>query len=151
MSKNEQNRLQIIKFIEEKEFGQINKAQVQEYLEFNRISNEQSKLKEMIAKNVRIIKENSTEIHRFFNKIYESDTNLINSKIIGSVEDVSKFFNEKIKELNLLYRASDRGFSIDRFHKLCDNIPNTIIIVKTEFDVVFGGFSPQVWSGVGAK
>ena len=53
--------------------------------------------------------------------------------------------------MNLIYRASDRGFSVERFHKLCDNIPNTILIVKTEFDVVFGGFSPQAWSGVGAR
>ena len=45
----------------------------------------------------------------------------------------------------LLYRATRDGFSAAKFHKRCDNHPNTLTIIKSNTERVFGGFSDQTW------
>ena len=41
----------------------------------------------------------------------------------------------------LLYRGSRDGFGVDNFHRLCDNKGNTLTVVKSTKDNVFGGFT----------
>lgn len=48
-------------------------------------------------------------------------------------------------KLNLLYRASDHNYLALEFHKKCDNIPNTVVVAKTQFGNVIGGFTPVKW------
>jgi hypothetical protein len=59
---------------------------------------------------------------------------------------MSKFFTKAINQVKLLYRASDHGFSIKKFHEKCDGIPNTLTVVRTEFDKKIGGFNVPKWS-----
>jgi hypothetical protein len=47
---------------------------------------------------------------------------------------------------NLIYRASQNGFEASSFHSKCDNKPNTLIIIKTTNDNVFGGYTEQTWN-----
>jgi len=49
-------------------------------------------------------------------------------------------------ELKLLYRASEHSFSVEEFHRKCDNKPNTLIIAKTKHKKVIAGFTSQMWS-----
>jgi hypothetical protein len=45
-----------------------------------------------------------------------------------------KFLNSEYPnsiKLNLLFRASEFNFLALEFHKKCDNIPNTLVLVKT--------------------
>ena len=35
-------------------------------------------------------------------------------------------------EMKLVYRASENELNISKFHKICDNVPNTFTIIKTE-------------------
>lgn len=58
-----------------------------------------------------------------------------------------------LKEENLLklkvkklYQASINGYSSSSFHKFCDNIPQTICIIKAN-GYIFGGYNPVIWSG----
>ena len=52
---------------------------------------------------------------------------------------------------SLLYRGSRDGFSASNFHSKCDNIPNTLTIIKSGSNV-FGGFTTSTWEGsVGYK
>ena len=46
-----------------------------------------------------------------------------------------------IKEKLVLLLGGD---SIN-FHKKCDNIPNTLILIKSEGNRRFGGFTPIPW------
>ena len=46
----------------------------------------------------------------------------------------------------LLYRATRDGFSASSFHRNCDGFPNTVSIIKTDSNYVFGGFSSIVWN-----
>ncbi len=49
-------------------------------------------------------------------------------------------------QVKLLYRASDHGFCVKKFHEKCDGISNTLTVVRTEFDKKIGGFTPLKWS-----
>ena len=55
------------------------------------------------------------------------------------------YFEKPVKEFRLLYRSSEEGNSIEKFHKNCDNIPNTLTLIETKFDKVIGGFTPLEW------
>ena len=35
------------------------------------------------------------------------------------------------KQLRLLFRASEHGFKVAKFHEHCDNIENTLTLVRT--------------------
>jgi hypothetical protein len=65
--------------------------------------------------------------------------------ILTEDECVSLAEMTKSKNGILLYRASNDGFRGEDFHSKCDNQPNTITIVKTNFDHVFGGYTSASW------
>ncbi len=47
----------------------------------------------------------------------------------------------------LLYRASEHGFGVDEFHSKCDGNVNSLVIIKSTNNNVFGGFTAKDWSG----
>ena len=53
--------------------------------------------------------------------------------------------NKKIKEVRKLYQATIDGSEISDFHKKCDNIPNTLTIIKSAGNRRFGGFTSNTW------
>ena len=54
--------------------------------------------------------------------------------------------NKEIKELKKLYQASIDGDGAINFHSRCDNIPNTLVIIKSVGNRRFGGFTSVQWS-----
>lgn len=52
-------------------------------------------------------------------------------------------------KVELLYRASLNKFSAQAFHKRCDGVPNTLTLVRTEFNKVIGGFTSYPWQSEG--
>ena len=48
--------------------------------------------------------------------------------------------NKEIKEIKKLYQATAYDGSPESFHKLCDNIPNTLILYETKGNRRFGAF-----------
>lgn len=90
-----------------------------------------------------------------------SDTTLTPS-IIGELRIVeglskdsflSRLEQSKLKNLlgiakvRHLYRASEDGFQASVFHQKCDNIPNTLTVIKSQNGFVFGGFTTKTWDG----
>lgn len=53
--------------------------------------------------------------------------------------------------MNLLYRASEHEFKIFDFHRFCDDIPNTLILIKTEFEKIIGAYTPISWESISDK
>ena len=51
-------------------------------------------------------------------------------------------------DANLLYRATRDGFSAKAFHQKCDNYHNTLTIIKTNGNYVFGGYTSALWNEV---
>ena len=60
-------------------------------------------------------------------------------------EGINKYFNKNIRNFELLYRASIDGFGPFNFHKKCDGKKNTIVLVITDKNRIFGGFSELEW------
>jgi hypothetical protein len=54
--------------------------------------------------------------------------------------------NYQNKKFTLLYRGSRDGLTGSAFHAKADNILNTLTIVKTTKNNIFGGFSSISWS-----
>jgi len=49
-------------------------------------------------------------------------------------------------DMKLIFRASEHSFSALAFHLKCDNIPDTLTIVRTEFGKTVAGFSHYIWN-----
>ena len=79
--------------------------------------------------------------HIFNNKsviMKENEFNLINLAIKSRL-------NKDVKELKKLYQATIDGDGAINFHSKCDNIPNTLVIIKSAGNRRFGGFTTQTW------
>ena len=73
-----------------------------------------------------------------------------NSNIIKSEDDIGFLinrleFNGKIKNFELLYSVTKNGGGPNNFHNKCDNINNTLIVIKTNKNCIFGGFTSAKW------
>ena len=53
--------------------------------------------------------------------------------------------NNKIIKTKLLYRLSKDGDTVETFHKLCDNISPTLLLVETPNGKKFGGYTTCTW------
>ena len=103
--------------------------------------NENLKKKEQQAlklnkKDLKIKKELSIQIN-LNNSIIES-----NKEWDFIYENISK---EKKLSNQLLYKSKIDGDECSIFHKKCDNIPNTVVLIKTKSGKKLGGFTSQIW------
>ena len=69
----------------------------------------------------------------------ENEFEFINSAI-------KERLNKDAKELKKLYQATVDGFKPETFHSKCDGIPNTLVLLKSEGNRRFGGFTPSQWT-----
>ena len=53
--------------------------------------------------------------------------------------------NKEVKELKKLYQATVDGDGPINFHSRCDNIPNTLVLIKSAGNRRFGGFASEIW------
>ena len=44
-----------------------------------------------------------------------------------------------------MYRGSRDGFNANAFHSLCDGKANTVTIIQTDGNYVFGGYTASPW------
>ena len=58
---------------------------------------------------------------------------------------LSNLFNSINISLKQLYKASCDGDNINAFHKKCDGIKNTLILIVTDDKRKFGGFTSNEW------
>ena len=64
-------------------------------------------------------------------------------------KEIENKMNKRIKEINKLYQATKDGGDPINFHSKCDNIPNTLVLIKSEGNRRFGGFTPIPWKSEG--
>eukprot|EP01083_Nonionella_stella_P184739 671800_1 len=57
--------------------------------------------------------------------------------------------NVEERNVSLLYRASKDGFDLNIFHQKCDDKTPTLVIVKSEHNHIFGGYTEKSWKGDG--
>ena len=70
------------------------------------------------------------------------------SKIITDENNFAKLLLllPKKYKINLIYRGSEDGFTAAVFHEKCDHKGPTLIIIKSEFDKIFGAFTDIDWN-----
>ena len=76
------------------------------------------------------------------------DQNKTNEKYL-ILEEIEKRMDKKVKQINKLYQATTDGGDPINFHKKCDNITNTLVLIKSEGKRRFGGFTPIPWKSEG--
>ena len=64
-------------------------------------------------------------------------------------ENVSLVQMTKSSNGILLYRATRDGFTNQAFHTKCDGKENTITIIKSNLNYVFGGYASSAWNSLG--
>ena len=113
------------------------------------LEDENKHIKEELSKCINYIKDikiNSEE---------KKDEIIINQKINSSIMESQEYaliesalterIKKTIKKIKKLYQATVDGGDASIFHKLCDNIPNTLILIKSAGDRRFGGFTSECW------
>jgi hypothetical protein len=70
----------------------------------------------------------------------------MDSLILTQNEELSLKEMLNLKEVKLVYRASRDGFTGYSFNSKCDGISNTVTIIKTTSNSVFGGFTSATWT-----
>ena len=99
--------------------------------------------------------ENNEIIDEFINKIktfgelYKKSN--IESIILKNKDDLKRFSKListyiNIDNTKLLYRVTRDGDSTKVFHKKCNNIKGTLMIVKTTKGFIFGGYTNEIWN-----
>ena len=80
-------------------------------------------------------------------KFFAFDKSLIMSKYEKQMifSEIEMKNNKKIKGLKKLYQATIDGGDSINFHLKCDYIPNTLVLIKSEGNRRFGGFTPIPW------
>ncbi|GES98947.1 carbohydrate-binding module family 13 protein [Rhizophagus clarus] len=75
--------------------------------------------------------------------------NMNNSNTITSI--FSRLIYKETKyRMKLLLRGSRDGFTVEKFHEICDDQPRTIIIVKVkDSNEILGGYNPIAWKAYG--
>jgi hypothetical protein len=68
----------------------------------------------------------------------------IDSRIISELPDIFSVFGNR--RLRPLYRGSRDGFRAGDFHGRCDGRPNTVTLIRSANDCVFGGYTPLMWN-----
>lgn len=63
------------------------------------------------------------------NDLFSTPVNAINSKILSDSESIKSLFEVKVSKVDLLFRASDKKFDIREFHKSCDEISHTLVLI----------------------
>ena len=117
----------------------------------NNLKNENNNLKEKIMKNENNIKDllefkKDIEIER---KI-SIDSNIINNNRDYKLSLKTWINPNQIIKTELLYRLTRDGELISTFHKKCDNISPTLVIVESFDGYKFGGYTTCTWDKKGS-
>ena len=133
-----------------KEIEKYNKFKVEQMSKIDRLTKEKSDLKNIIEffqqnynLNNKIINFNEKDFNnsQIINESNKNQFGFIKKKINYNIEET------KIK-FRMLYSAKLNGDSSKIFHKLCDNHFNTLVLVKTDKENIFGGFASKSWNSM---
>ena len=81
------------------------------------------------------------------------ENSLILNYDINKKQSIINWIKEKVNKNEIsfdnIFSMSRNGSKSEDFHKLCDNKGPTLIIIKTDKNHIFGGFTPLDWNSKG--
>lgn len=133
--------------------------------EVDALKKEINELKISHENEIKSLKEENKAIKELFNKYVpyldelikspiEKKDNLSNISLIikNDIEKENAIINwikESMKinslKFKLLFRMSENGSNSSEFHKCCDGVGPTLLLIKTDKNRIFGGFTPLNW------
>ena len=66
-----------------------------------------------------------------------------------SIQNLNELCGLELEKWSLVYRASRDNFYAKDFHRTCDNVANTLTVIKSTNGNVFGGLTETPWSSIG--
>ena len=111
--------------------------------------------------NFKFCPENENQIKEFINSIKNFGNLSINKEEENwIISDILKTPEDKIKlklwlnknndfKTKLLYKLSRDGEAINKFHELCDNIKDNLVLVKSSNKTIFGSYCTWSWNQSG--
>ena len=126
---------------------EINELKISHENEIKSLKNENIALKELFNKYVPFL-------DKLMNVTLEKNKSLSNISLIikDDTEKENALINwiKKSMKINslkfeLIFRMSENGDNSSDFHKYCDGVGPTLILIKTDRDRIFGGFTPLNW------
>jgi len=112
----------------------------------NRLFKEENKyLREELEKLMKIVSPLNYKMRNMYNRSSLFDINEFEMVKL----EIEKKKGQSIKGLKKLYQATIDGGDCSIFHKKCDNIPNTLTIIKSAGYRRFGGFTTVEWDTSG--
>ena len=113
--------------------------------------NQQQEIENLKTINEQFLKENK-DLKNMLNEKNDPDSEVIKGDIIKSQNEL-EFLTQKIVRdyqnlnLDLIYKASVDGDKAEIFHSKCDQAGNSLVLVETDKNARFGGFTSCSWSG----
>jgi hypothetical protein len=109
---------------------------------------------EILKKTVNELKkeiENKSQINQISNECC-MNSRIVNDKsiefVINHLKKIYHVNNDNTKfKPKLLYRGSRDGFEASTFHKKCDYIKGTLVLIENNKGIRFGGFTMGTWEG----
>lgn len=120
-----------IKILKEKLINQNNKITIIE-----------ERIKEINKIVLPIKKEN--KLNRIGNG-FKKSTIIRYDEIDVIIESVESRLGKEIEDIKILYKSSIDGGEPINFHEKCDDIPNTLTLIKSNENKRFGGFTSVTW------
>ena len=108
----------------------------------------------LLKKEIEELKTEVKEIKKILNPDFNINKLKIGNKSVIMKENEFDFIhlaiksrlNKEVKELKKLYQATIDGDGAINFHSRCDNIPNTLVVIKSAGNRRFGGFTTMPWT-----
>ena len=82
-------------------------------------------------------------------RIIKKDIKGYSENLLFIEKEIEKQLKKNVISYDLLYKATKDGDKSENFHSKCDNIENTIVIIKTTTGKIFGGFTTKLWNHSG--
>ena len=117
-------------------FNKLNKINIKFTPEEDEIKSELERIKsfgKIELENLQFLFESSSIINKDINK---------QNTIINWIQEKIKKKNIKFK---LIFKMTEHGYDGKSFHKYCDNKGPNLILIKTNKNRIFGGFTPLEW------
>ena len=146
----ERHEIEIELISKDKNLELIEKELNELKINYNKINEENKDLK----KRIEILEVEMKEIKKVLNPEFNINRIKIGNKSVIMKENefdlihlaIKSRLNKEVKELKQLYQATIDGDGTINFHSRCDNIPNTLVLIKSAGNRRFGGFTTAQWS-----
>ena len=146
----EKHEIEIELISKDKNLELIEKELNELKINYNKINEENKDLK----KRIEILEAEMKEIKKILNPEFNINKLKIGNKSVIMKENEFDFIhlaiksrlNKEVKELKKLYQATIDGDGVINFHSRCDNIPNTLVVIKSAGNRRFGGFTSIPWT-----